>query len=135
MYTVPSRQLVLPKASNPCNPLPFSFVFPFLHISIRYITYIPILVLQPDPPHVRVWVLLVVHLGSVCGQLSQLRGVQVTTRRKGKVERGDCDDCMILARVLLNDLNTTELASFPDNLSLIACIAMTLHSCRFTSEQ
>ena len=39
-------------------------------------------------------VLLVVHLGSVCGQLSQLRGVRVTTRRKGKVERGDCDDCM-----------------------------------------
>ena len=59
----------------------------------------------------------------------------MTTRRKGKVERGDCNDCIILAHVLLNDLNTTELASFPDHLSLIACIAMTLHSRRFTSEQ
>ena len=67
-------------------------------------------------------VLLVVHLGSVCGQLSQLRGVRVTTRRKGKVERGDCDDCMILAHVLLNDLNTTELASFPDHAPVTHCM-------------
>ena len=33
---------------------------------------------------------------SVCGQLSQLRGVRVTTRRKGKVvvEGRDCEDWM-----------------------------------------
>ena len=70
-------------------------IFPFLHVSIGYTTYIPIIIsIATRPSTCEGLVLLVVHLGSVCGQLSQLRGVRVTTRRKGKVERGDCDDCM-----------------------------------------
>ena len=42
------------------------------------------------------WLFILVCNESVCGQLSQLRGVRMTTRRKGKVvvEGRDCEDWM-----------------------------------------
>ena len=57
-----------------------------------------VLVSEPDPPHERVWFqyqsFILVCNESVYGQLSQLRGVRETTRRKVVVEGRDCGDWM-----------------------------------------
>ena len=81
MYTVPSRQLVLPKLQIHATLSHFSISTCKYWIYNLY-TYISI---ATRPSTCEGLVLLVVHLGSVCGQLSQLR---VTTRRKGKVGGG-----------------------------------------------